>query len=829
MPVPSAAHASLAGDGAGLPRVPAAFTPTPRVQELLGGLPSVVVLRAPRGFGKSSTVAHWLRRTDLPDHDVVWVTVPPRPISRAELWAAVHLAMVRAGFDDPGAEGWDRVVRGARAGRRRLVLVIDGLDQVGDREVDEELVTLGQTHQELHLALLMRARRPVETLARVALDTVVLRREDLVLESGQVADLARAIGRPVSAAEARRLTDGLGGWAGLVRAALLTSEPGPDGVLALEMASLADYLRLVLQDGAMTAAAPAVTALAVPDHVTPELAGRLAGAGALAGAVSRAREAGLLPEHGGDGPDAVAYPAIVRELLLRILREDEPDRYRMLNRVTMEHCLRAGEPLAALTHAVRTQDPRAVVAVLESAWPQLLAHPEPVREALTLVPAELLAASARGRVARDHILPAEVPRSFRLALVSGLRHGDYVPGADAAPAPGPGPVRAPGPGPGAHAGPDDDHVHQHLLLLGATRLLEADVVRAAHAFTDAGLCAQASGDRSATAQAHGGLALSLAFLGHPDAARRYLGELPGPDAPGLAQVAARVVPALLALDGLDPHTADLELDLPADLAGLEATSLYVRAGRALHAGGSEEMLGRLERFHRGPAGGSALAENLVVAALVDLYLATDQADRARSLLGSVPAAVADRSVWLRAARARVALYAGDHELALELGGRSAEMAALRPRAALGLSLVRAVAAHRAGHQLVAMEALELATSLALSSGNVRAFVLVPRDDLEAVAAAVPAARALLVRPELAASPPLPAPHRAVRLSRSELRVLGELASGRPVTHVARRLYVSESTIKTQVRSIYRKLGVHSRADALSRARSLGILAPDAPE
>ena len=59
-----------------------------------------------------------------------------------------------------------------------------------------------------------------------------------------------------------------------------------------------------------------------------------------------------------------------------------------------------------------------------------------------------------------------------------------------------------------------------------------------------------------------------------------------------------------------------------------------------------------------------------------------------------------------------------------------------------------------------------------------------------------------------------------------LRVLVGLSSGRPVTHVARRLFVSESTVKTQVRSIYRKvLDVHSRAEALSRAWASGFLPP----
>jgi hypothetical protein len=42
-----------------------------------------------------------------------------------------------------------------------------------------------------------------------------------------------------------------------------------------------------------------------------------------------------------------------------------------------------------------------------------------------------------------------------------------------------------------------------------------------------------------------------------------------------------------------------------------------------------------------------------------------------------------------------------------------------------------------------------------------------------------------------------------------------------------QLYVSLHTVKTHMRHIYAKLGVHRRSEAVERARELGLLAPSA--
>jgi LuxR family maltose regulon positive regulatory protein len=45
----------------------------------------------------------------------------------------------------------------------------------------------------------------------------------------------------------------------------------------------------------------------------------------------------------------------------------------------------------------------------------------------------------------------------------------------------------------------------------------------------------------------------------------------------------------------------------------------------------------------------------------------------------------------------------------------------------------------------------------------------------------------------------------------------------PFGEIAAELFLSPHTIKTQARSIYRKLGASTRSQAVTRARQLGLL------
>jgi LuxR family transcriptional regulator, maltose regulon positive regulatory protein len=218
-----------------------------------------------------------------------------------------------------------------------------------------------------------------------------------------------------------------------------------------------------------------------------------------------------------------------------------------------------------------------------------------------------------------------------------------------------------------------------------------------------------------------------------------------------------------------------------------------------------------------------------------------------------PVLEAERNV----VRARLALRENDVRRAEGLleRTRSAEAAALRVEAALRRSapevaqrvietwpaentlanglrrlLSRAALALALDRRSEAGDCVQAAVAAAESDGHVQVF-------LDAAGSLWPIELAVLRRPgttnpwrrELsrrldearAGAEPAEAP-----VTRRERVVLEHLA--RPLTHaqIASALFVSENTLKSHCRNLYRKLGVSSRADALSVARTRGWLPPE---
>jgi LuxR family maltose regulon positive regulatory protein len=151
-------------------------------------------------------------------------------------------------------------------------------------------------------------------------------------------------------------------------------------------------------------------------------------------------------------------------------------------------------------------------------------------------------------------------------------------------------------------------------------------------------------------------------------------------------------------------------------------------------------------------------------------------------------------------------------------------------------MLQALAFQAEGDTARAMAALERALTLAEPGGFVRVFVdegppmarllyeaasrEIAPDYARRLLAAFPVAEAEQTGPfkTQAAKPELVEP-----LSERELEVLQLIAEGLTNQEIASRLFLALNTVKAHSRNIYGKLGVHSRTQAIARARALGIL------
>ena len=62
-----------------------------------------------------------------------------------------------------------------------------------------------------------------------------------------------------------------------------------------------------------------------------------------------------------------------------------------------------------------------------------------------------------------------------------------------------------------------------------------------------------------------------------------------------------------------------------------------------------------------------------------------------------------------------------------------------------------------------------------------------------------------------------------KLIEREIEVLRLFAAGMTSSEIARHFVVSINTVKTQLKSIYSKLGAHTRSEAVARARDLSLI------
>ncbi len=317
----------------------------------------------------------------------------------------------------------------------------------------------------------------------------------------------------------------------------------------------------------------------------------------------------------------------------------------------------------------------------------------------------------------------------------------------------------------------------------------------------------------------------------------------GADGAGKAQAAelAALAQALVSLRRDDLSTAQRLLErIDTQLTGqfpgepsVSAVAGLIRARVLLADGDATAATALLARLREtwGPAH-PALADVLTLAE-GEVALRVGSTGRARAVLLLVEEGEHFDRADGRLLRGGLLIAEGDFKTALEAVEACLDDAAdgvtLQERIS-GL-LIAAVAQRRLGSSDEAGSLLEQALALAEPDGAYRAFLDGGAAVRSAMTVLIPptsrhagfAGRILERFDAQAPRPAGPADAVSVPLTDSERAVLRFLPSHMTNEEISQALFLSINTVKTHLRSAYRKLGVSSRREAIARGRRLGLL------
>ncbi|MDZ5620071.1 LuxR C-terminal-related transcriptional regulator [Nocardioides sp. HM23] len=213
--------------------------------------------------------------------------------------------------------------------------------------------------------------------------------------------------------------------------------------------------------------------------------------------------------------------------------------------------------------------------------------------------------------------------------------------------------------------------------------------------------------------------------------------------------------------------------------------------------------------------------------------------RARLQLGETDAVRADlvdapmTAQWCNVA-ARLSLIAGDPRGALAAVAPvlSGDAPVLHGNFRIEAYVLHALAKRAEGDADAALVSTERALALSEPNGNVGMILTIPgaselfRDHPNHRTAH--GAHLQLLRDLLAGVEPEPTATSVTLeepLKERELAVLRFLSTNLTAAEIGNELFLSVHTVKTHMRKLYAKLGVHTRAEAVQQGRALGLLAP----
>jgi LuxR family transcriptional regulator, maltose regulon positive regulatory protein len=869
-----------AGPGAG------GVVSRPRLVGRLGAPTRVSVVSAPPGSGKTVLLRSWISGAGVAG-SAAWVPAGRGERDPQRFWLSVLAALRQTGpgaglvrelTAAPDLDGWvitERLLKDLAPLEDRLWLVVDDVHELGPDALRQLELLIMRAPPGLRFVL--ATRHDVQLgLHRLRLEGELaeIREPDLRFTVAEAQELFDAAG--VQLPDLALLVERTEGWAAGLRLAALWLAGHPDpGRLAAGFSGIertvAEYLLAEVLDRQPEQMRRLLLRTSVLERVNGELAGLLTGDEGGERVLQDLEAANAFVVALDAGRSWFRYHQMFADLLQLELRRAEPDQVAGLHRTAAGWFAGHGYPVEAVRHAQAARDWGLAARVLAGHWPGLYLDGQAatVHELLAGFPAEqlvadgeLAAVAAGDELARGSLEAAErylglaerasasVPdgQQAQAQLLLGMvrlllarQRGDPSAVAEEARR-----LQALAEAPeAAQAGLGEELRALALISLGSTeywttrfgdaeRHLEHGVALARRIgrpyleFTGLAYQAAIAFFRSfALAVERGRQAAELAeqhgWTGEPTA--------------GLASViVARVLVWQGRLEEAEPWIQRAERTLRAEAE--PAAGLLIRTHRGLLELARGRDVDALAAFQAADQLAGRLAEpNPLVlrnrSYLVQTLVRLGETERAEQALAGLADLDRDSGqiriglVTLRLAQDK------PHEAIAALAPVLDGSAPLPWPAWLAQAfLLEAIARDALGDEGAAASALECALDVAEPDGVLTMFLLHPVPGLLQRQARQRTAHPALIADILSllagrrsALPPAGPRPPLEPLSDSEIRVLRYLPTNLPASQIAGELYVSNNTVRTHIRHVYAKLGTHTRAEAVARARALGLLAP----